>query len=116
MCKPHLGGGGEDRTMKMSEAMVAWDPDTGGVRVGPWPDRIGWSDSYPMTDGACEARIHAMPPDQQVAQVFILFHALVVRDGIPPDAAHRAFLAIDEFRAHISPDIPGATAQGADSR
>jgi hypothetical protein len=102
--------------MRFTEAMVAWDPDTGGVRVGPWPDRTGWSDSYPMTDGACEARIHTMTPDQRVAQVFVMFHALVVRDGIPPDAAHRAFLAIDEFRAHISPDIPGAGLQESTSR
>lgn len=102
--------------MKFTEAMVAWDPDTGGVRVGPWPDRTGWSDSYPMSAGACETCVHTMTPDQRLAQLFIMFHALVVRDGIPPDAAHRAFLVIDEFRAGISPDIPGAAAQGADSR
>jgi hypothetical protein len=31
-----------------------------------------------------------------------------VRDGIPVEMAHRAFLAIDEYREHISPDILGA--------
>jgi hypothetical protein len=40
--------------------------------------------------------------------VFINFHTLIVRDGIPIEKAHRAFLAIDEYREHISPDIPGA--------
>ncbi len=43
-----------------------------------------------------------------VAMVFIHFHTLTARDGIPPDMAHRAFLAIDEYRRHMSPDIPGA--------
>ncbi|MEX1180588.1 MAG: hypothetical protein WEB63_07240 [Cucumibacter sp.] len=40
--------------------------------------------------------------------MFIEFHTLVVRDGISLDEAHGAFLAIDEYRAMIAPDIPGA--------
>jgi hypothetical protein len=31
-----------------------------------------------------------------------------VRDGIDPQAAHRAFLAIDEYRFRIAPDTEGA--------
>jgi hypothetical protein len=40
--------------------------------------------------------------------IFIEFNAMVVRDGINPQEAHRAFLAIDEYRTHIAPDIDGA--------
>ena len=41
--------------------------------------------------------------------LFIEFHTIVVRDKVPVEAAHRAFLAIDEYRDRISPDIEGAT-------
>ncbi len=40
--------------------------------------------------------------------MFIDFHTLIVRDGIDPQAAHREFLKIDEYRRRISPDIDGA--------
>ena len=40
--------------------------------------------------------------------LFIEFNTIVVRDQIPVKAAHDAFLAIDEYRERISPDIPGA--------
>src|SRR3954447_6393890 len=45
-----------------------------------------------------------------VAMIFIHFHTLVVRDGIDVQAAHKAFLAIDEYHERISPDIEGAAA------
>ncbi len=32
----------------------------------------------------------------------------MVRDGIDVQAAHRAFLAIDEYRFRIAPDTEGA--------
>jgi hypothetical protein len=34
---------------------------------------------------------------------------MVVRDGVPPDAVHRAFLALDEYRDALPPDVPGAS-------
>lgn len=40
--------------------------------------------------------------------LFIHFHTLVVRDGIPIADAHREFLKIKEYRATISRDISGA--------
>jgi hypothetical protein len=42
--------------------------------------------------------------------MFILFNTVTVRDGIDVKKAHKAFLQIDEYRAAISPDIPGAEA------
>jgi hypothetical protein len=42
------------------------------------------------------------------ALVLAAFHTLVVRDGMHPQAVHQAFLAIDEYREVISPDIGGA--------
>jgi hypothetical protein len=50
--------------------------------------------------------------EQLKALVLAEFHALVVRDGIHPQAAHKAFLVIDEYREVISPDIEGADERG----
>ena len=40
--------------------------------------------------------------------LFVLFNTLVVRDRIDPQAVHRSFLAIEEYRRTISPDMTGA--------
>jgi hypothetical protein len=39
-------------------------------------------------------------------------NTLVVCDRIPVEAAHHAFLKIDEYREMISPDVPGAERSG----
>lgn len=44
----------------------------------------------------------------QLLAMFITFNTIVVRDGIDPQVAHRAFLEIDEYRQRISPDMYGA--------
>jgi len=98
--------------------MVGWNPlgcgltardKSGAVMVGPWPDYGGrWSREYAFTTGCCELDRHNVPIDQKVAQLFIDFHSMVVRDGIDPQVAHREFLKIDEYRRRISPDIKGA--------
>jgi hypothetical protein len=49
-------------------------------------------------------------PTKQLLSLFLLFNTLVIRDGIDAQAAHEAFLAIDEYRQTISPDAPGAEA------
>jgi hypothetical protein len=40
--------------------------------------------------------------------MFILFNTITVRDHVDVEAAHNAFLAIDEYRQTISPDTKGA--------
>ena len=40
---------------------------------------------------------------KRIAAVFIDFHNLVVHEGISPDVAHKAFLAIDEYARYVSP-------------
>lgn len=98
----------ESRSIPHLDCLIAWDPDTKRVAVGRHPDLTGWSNDYACTAGACYASLADMTPDQRLAQLFIDFHTLVVGDGIPAQQAHEAFLSIKEYRAAISPDIPGA--------
>jgi hypothetical protein len=104
--------------MKQLEAMIAWTPkhwadvkpDTAGkVVVVRFPNEAGLSDRYAMTGGACYAEQHRAPEWQRIAMLFIEFNTIVVRDGIDPQEAHHAFLAIDEYRLKIAPDQQGAT-------
>lgn len=101
--------------MKAHEACTAWNPVgedgplAGRVVVAYGRDRQpGWSDGYRRTGGACHLEVTEARGDKSALLMFIEFHTLVVRDGISLDEAHGAFLAIDEYRAMIAPDIPGA--------
>jgi hypothetical protein len=104
--------------MKANEALIAWtpagdpdDPTSGKVKVGELlsnPHAKDWTDPFTHTGGAAYAEVRELTGHASVARLFIDFHTLVVGDGIDPKVAHEAFLAIDEYRAFISPDIPGA--------
>ena len=97
--------------------MVAWIPgEPMAVEVGPWPDTGGWTDrafegQHAFTVGCCELVRQDWPGERKVLMMFIDFHTLIVRDGINPEAAHKQFLKIDEYRYRISPDIKGAEMQ-----
>lgn len=101
------------RTVKARDAVIAWTPvrfggETAGmVEVRPLPAGE-WSRRFTSTAGAVFGRQRAFNREEAIAQLFIDFHTLVVRDGIDPQVAHRAFLAIDEYAETISPDIPGS--------
>ena len=94
--------------MKFTEAMICWNPDTDKIAVVPWPDQKRWSKQYQATTGACEARLHDMDEAQRGRMLFIHFNTIVVGDHVGVEAAHQAFLEIDEYRQLISPDIKGA--------
>lgn len=108
--------------MRATEAMIAYTPayyndgpkaaTRGQVKIGPLLNTArgdnDWSRPYAFTIGAAELARRKYLTHQSLAQVFIDFHTIVVRDGIDPQVAHQAFLAIDEYRRAISPDIPGA--------
>lgn len=100
-------------TYPQLKCMIAWDPVSANgrrdrVAVGPHPDVTGWSDRYQSTDGACYAHLHTAEEWKRIAHLFVTFNTLVVRDGLDPQAVHRAFLAVDEYRARIAPDTVGA--------
>lgn len=63
--------------MKFTEIMVAWEPEATRIKVGPWPDRSGWSDDYLFTTGACYTDVRHMPPEILRARVLSDFVAVV---------------------------------------
>jgi hypothetical protein len=110
--------------MKARDALIAWSPNYGPefTAENDWPVNPGevavgrllkegdrdWTKPFAFTGGAAEVSRRHLKGDNSALMLFIDFHTLVVRDGIDPQTAHKAFLAIDEYRERISPDTPGA--------
>jgi hypothetical protein len=101
--------------MKQVEAIIAWTParwaelrpeTAGQVAVLPLAEAEA-AKRYMMRSGAASG-LKGLPEEARIGRLFIDFQTLVVRDGIDPQVAHRAFLAIDEYRYRISPDTEGA--------
>ncbi|TXM84107.1 hypothetical protein FV219_26940, partial [Methylobacterium sp. WL122] len=80
----------------------------GQVAVLPAPDAEGAAKRFMMRGGAGSSALQALTGEARIARLFIDFQTLVVRDGLDPQAVHRAFLAIDEYRFRIAPDTEGA--------
>lgn len=107
--------------MRATKAMIAYTPTfwldgpksktRGQVQIGPLLNAgdADWTKPYAFTVGAKDIARRHYPPDRSRAALFIDFHTMVVRDGIDPQVAHRAFLLIDEYRNAISPDTKGAS-------
>jgi hypothetical protein len=103
--------------MKQLDAVIAWTParwaelrpeTAGQVAVLALPDSAGAAKRYMMRAGASSSALQALSEEARIARLFIDFQTLVVRDGLDPQAVHRAFLAIDEYRYRIAPDTEGA--------
>jgi hypothetical protein len=103
--------------MRYQEALIAWTPGTDRIKVGPliqldgpdWTGHPSEPNGYRYTGGAAYTWLRDCK-DKTLRDLvlFIEFHSIVVRDRVPVEAAHRAFLAIDEYRERIAPDISGA--------
>jgi hypothetical protein len=113
--------------MKAKDALFAWTPvhwnssrsdaTRGKVRIGPLLQHgdTDWTDypvEYSHIGGAAYTAWRTCEPAKLLAMIFIEFNAMVVRDGIDPKEVHKAFLAIDEYRDAIAPDIEGANHPG----
>lgn len=108
--------------MKLAEAYASWTPkfwdhpSVGNIFIGPKEYVTAKKDA-----GEAKSWVHIVSGDfgaemlkgaagewQAKALMMTFFHTVVVRDGIPLEAAHKAFLVIDEYRSLISRDIEGA--------
>ena len=107
--------------MKQSDAIIAWTParwaelrpDTAGqVAVLPAPDAEGAAKRFMMRGGAGSSALQALTGEARIARLFIDFNTIVVRDEIDPQVAHRAFLAIEEYRCRVAPDTEGSAFEG----
>lgn len=101
--------------MRAAEANVAYQPGTGDIRVvherdtGALPPHYRWCG---VVAGDADNKLPTTPTETE-RLVFITFNTLVVRDAIPVAAAHRAFLAIDEYRWSLCPDLADACSRPA---
>ena len=91
--------------MRLKDTMIAWTPETERVRVGPHPDKTGWSSGYVMTSGACFLWWAGLSDEARLIALFSLFHRMILLDKIDPQIVHQAFLRIDEYREEIAPEL-----------
>lgn len=102
--------------MKQLEAIIAWTParwadlrpETAGQVVVLPLGEAQEAKRFAMRAGASSSALAVLSEEERITRLFIEFQTLVVRDGIDVQAAHRAFLAIDEYRFRIAPDTEGA--------
>jgi len=105
--------------MRAAEALIAWTPNKdyeadsptrGQIKVGPLLHHgmADWTLPYRCTGGAAYAHRRSIDGWRQIAMIFIEFNSLVLMHDMDPKVVHEAFLAIDEYRQRISPDLPGA--------
>ena len=94
--------------MKLKEALIAWDPDSGKVKVGYWPDKTGWSKEYLMSGGACYTEYRDANEKEAMLYIHRDMTTLVIRDNINPLIVHNEFLKIEEYEKCLTPDTPRA--------
>lgn len=89
--------------MRFCKSMYVWTRDE-RVEIIPWPDHGGLRKDYQFSGGACSNKKRSLSGDSLLCAILLDFHHMVVRDGVCPKAAHRAFLKIDEYREAMSLD------------
>ena len=93
--------------MKLAEIMYAWTPATWDLayrRQGSsWgsPGSRRLDAPFASCLGACDLSFVEASNSERIIQMFVAFHAMVVRDGLDPQVVHTAFLEIDEYRAIV---------------
>lgn len=92
--------------MKAKEMMFCWKPNSDQIKVGLWPDKMRWSNSWPRSCGACYTHWQKMNSEQLKTILFIEAVHLIIRDRVDPDAVHREFYKIDEYRDGLAEDMP----------
>lgn len=86
--------------------MVAWTPASqkfsnslsGGIAIGPWPDRVGWADRYLLSVGCCDAGFENLKPEQKAQELRNLFVRLVLEDGLNWQTVQEEFMKLEIWR------------------
>lgn len=99
------------RDVPLREAIILYNPRIAGlppVAVVP----IGYdNDAYRCSCGAAYAAWRHCSWPLLVGRLFTEFNTLTIREGIPVENVHAAFMCIPEYRQLIAPDIKGAEEQ-----
>ena len=68
-----------------------------------------WTAPYAYTGGAAYTKTRVLRRDASALMLFINFVDMVVRDGIDPLVAHRAFMAVNEYLKVLPRTPPQST-------
>jgi len=90
------------------EVTIYWKPGTSDIAVGPFPEPHNDYKPFHFTWGACNGEVHTDDYKERQLHVFIAFNHIVVRDGVPIDAAHREFCKVKEYVDGLADDVPGS--------
>ncbi|MBL8658866.1 MAG: hypothetical protein JNM75_03830 [Rhodospirillales bacterium] len=74
------------------------------IKVGPWPDQIGWTDGLSVT-GCCSSFFQEQPPERKAQLLVNLFVDLVLGYGLNPAEVQQEFMKIDIWR-DMNIDLP----------
>ncbi len=105
--------------MRASTVLIAWTPaecahtancpalrrTAGSVAVIPWPDDERRASAYARVTGACDEAWRMASPEALATSVFVVFNAMVLRDGVNPLTAHANLLDLDEYRDNLPADL-----------
>jgi hypothetical protein len=100
--------------MKLGESVIAFTAGTGvtgqpegRIRVGEWPDKTGWSNSFEVKMGACDPSIAELDTEQARSWLLQAFHWLVLKRNFHPVSVNSEFGGIDEYAtALFDPFMP----------
>ncbi|QYO75611.1 hypothetical protein [Devosia salina] len=96
--------------MKLAESLIAWNANSNEIAVGGFVKEgdIDWTRPYRKTGGAAYTEVRKPAGIEARHYIMSEFLGIVIRDRVDLDAAHKAFLVIDEYRQAIPHDVDGA--------
>jgi len=94
----------ETNDTNASNMVLCWIPGTANVETIPLGESI--PRGY-RTGLAAYTNFRTMDYEERKLMVFIEAMHLIIRDRCDPDAVHKAFLDLDEYRDGCSDDMPG---------
>jgi hypothetical protein len=86
-------------------AIICWTPTREGVPGRVVVERLGDAKNklaYQMSAGAVDRHWRRADDQTRLLMMMTTFHTIVVRDGIDPISAHKAFSQIAAYRALLS--------------
>ena len=93
--------------------VVAWtpagnldDPNAGKIRIGRFANNHAWSQGYALVEGVISGGRSRLK--KQFCKMMLLFHTIVVRDGIDLSWPISNFSRLTSMRRRIIDDIPGS--------